>query len=183
MYQKEIGFVGKDAKIALKFIHTLVGYLFITNLVIRGISGLFVKSKSNVPASFSHLGIYLRSIFSSNRPSIATVRPASKMVVYILFAFMSVSAVTGLVRTGTDLYMLPLGPVVANWVAESPDKTTLLNPRNREHTNPDRFNLLNQIKIPFGWLHRWSAYLLLPLLAIHFRLAYDLSNIARRRKQ
>lgn len=183
MYQKELGFIGKEAKIALKFVHTLVGYVFVTNLLIRGISGLLIKSKSNVPASMKQLRIYLRTIFSSNRPSAATVRPASKFMVYVLFGFMSVSAATGLVRTGTDLYMFPLGPLVANWVAESPEQTALLNPRNREHTDTDRYNLLNQVKIPFGWLHRWSAYLLLPLLAIHFRLAYDLSVISRRRKQ
>jgi len=101
MYQKEIGFTGIEAKIALKIIHSFVGYIFVTNLIIRAIAGLFVKPTSNIKPSPKYLRNYISTLFSANRPGPQSVRTSSKLLVYALFALLTVSAITGLARTGT----------------------------------------------------------------------------------
>lgn len=43
MYKKELGITGLDAKVGLKTLHVFIGYLFVTNLLVRLVWGFFAS--------------------------------------------------------------------------------------------------------------------------------------------
>ncbi len=179
MFREDLGLVSVESKVALKYIHSTIGFVFLANLLIRAVVGVINKPRSVRQSSLRHTRRYSMTMFSSKRPSITEVRPASRWVTLAMFAMLTVSASTGLVRAGTDLFLPPIGPLVTNWVAESPESAGKLDPLSKEHFNRKRLNQLNQIKIPFGRLHQLSAWALLILIVIHVRMAADFSSAQR----
>lgn len=179
MFREDLGFDSTESKIALKYIHSYIGFVFVTNLGIRAIRGVLQKPKTFRAHSATGTGRYILSIFKLARPKAPVVRAASRWVTLAIFALMTLSTATGLLRTSTDLYLPPLGPVIARWIADSPDVVHQLDPRSSQFINEQRLNMLNQVKVPIGLIHKWSAWALLVLIVVHVRMASDLSNAAR----
>ena len=155
MFREELGFSSIESKIALKYVHTYIGFVFVANLLTRAVLGIANRSKTHRQGSPINLATYLRSFFKQQRPSIISVRSSSRLLTLMLFALLTVSATTGLLRTSTDLYLPPAGPLIARWLATSPEVVEKLDPHTKEFIDPRRLAMLNGVKIPLGLIHKW----------------------------
>ena len=179
MFREELGFSSIESKIALKYVHTYIGFVFLANLLSRAALGVANRPRVHRQGSPSNLITYLRSFFKYERPPIISVRSSSRLLTLMMFALLTVSATTGLFRASTDLYLPPAGPLVARWLATSPEVIEKLDPHSQEFIDPGRLGKLNRVKVPLGLIHKWSAWALVLLIVLHIRMASDLSTKSR----
>ena len=179
MFREELGFSSIESKIALKYVHTYIGFVFVANLLFRAVLGITNKPRAQRQGSPLNLVTYLRSFFNHKRPSIISVRSSSRLLTLMLFALLTVSSTTGLLRASTDLYLPPAGPLITHWLATSPEVIEKLDPHSKQFIDPQRLGRLNRVKVPLGLIHKWSAWALLLLIVVHIRMASDLSTRSR----
>lgn len=168
-----IGISGAEAGIGLKTLHVLVGYVFVTNLVVRIIWG-FVGSKysrwsSLLPGkSFKQeLKNYQASIKAGQPQTFVGHNPKGRISVMVLVLMLIVMTVTGLVRAGTDIYFPPLGGMFASQVAADGVSPASIKPYDKTGTDPTKLAQLQSFKKPIGVVHVYTAYVLWLLILIH----------------
>ncbi len=133
LYKSSIGISGNEAKIGLKVIHVLIGYVFVANLAIRFVLGFVGPANMRWSKVFPGKGFAAESKrFKAAR---ATGRghawlghnPLAKLVLSVMYLLMFTQVVTGLVRAGTDIYYPPFGAYIAAQVAaEGVDPASLV---------------------------------------------------------
>ena len=114
LYKKELGITSLEAKIGLKQVHVVIGYVFVVNLLIR-FAWAFIGNR------FARWSAFLpyRGVLSDARRHAEAVRqgqpqaylghnPLGRLAIVLLLLLMTTKAVTGLVRAGTDIYFPPL---------------------------------------------------------------------------
>jgi len=173
LYKKELGIVSIEAKIALKEVHVIVGYIFALNLVWRLIWG-FVGSKyalwkNIIPGKgfIQLLKSYKRSMNSAQTQVFLGHNPLGRLAVSAMLILMVVLMSTGLIRAGTDIYYPPFGVFVAEYVADANTDPDSLIPYNSKGVDKDRAGKLKAFKKPFGLIHLYSAYTLIFIILLH----------------
>lgn len=172
MFRTELGFSGLEAKNALKFIHSLVGFLVLANLLVRGYRRLRYGKQNAVVVTRSEIMSYTSEKLRRPMQPANGARSSSRLVVLLMFALLTVSTSSGIIRAGTDLYLPPVGYIVKFWIAD--DSSAPVSPASMDNIDKRNHHLLNQIKIPFGLIHRWSAYFLMALIVLHVIISSDL---------
>ena len=176
LYAKEFG-VNSDGKILLKTLHTYVGYVFVVNLAIRLIWAFFgsgfSKWKAILPFKkgyISSLKNYISGFKKRDAPVYAGHNPVARLMVTLLFLSLTTQAVTGLVLTGTDLYMPPFGNQIEEWVrtpVENSREVQALTPGSKEGVDPDAYQAMRSFRMPFITVHKYGFYVLGFLILFH----------------
>jgi Ni/Fe-hydrogenase 1 B-type cytochrome subunit len=168
-----IGISGAEAGIGLKTLHVLVGYVFVTNLVVRIIWG-FVGSKYSRWSSLlpgknfkQELKNYQASIKAGQPQTFVGHNPKGRISVMVLVLMLIIMMVTGLVRAGTDIYFPPLGSIFASQVAADGVSPASIKPYDKTGTDPTKLAQLQSFKKPIGVVHVYTAYVLWLLILIH----------------
>lgn len=173
LYKKELGIVSIEAKIALKEVHVIVGYVFALNLVWRLIWG-FIGSryalwKNIFPGKgFTQLlKTYKTSINNGEPQQFLGHNPIGRIAVSVMILLLVISMSTGLIRAGTDIYYPPFGAFVAEYIAEENTDPESIIPYNPKGTNKEKASELKAFKKPFGQIHLYSAYTLMFIIFLH----------------
>jgi len=173
LFKKDMGITSLDAKIALKTIHVLIGYVFVLNLLIRMLwafaGNRFARWSSMLPGRgfTSDLQAYLASIKSGEPKQYLGHNPIGRLAVAVLMASLMVMAVTGLVRAGTDIYYPPFGTVAAAYVAAEGVDPASLKPYDKTFVDAGKMKELKAFKGPFGKVHIYTSYFLMFLIVLH----------------
>jgi len=173
LFKKDMGITSLEAKITLKTIHVLIGYVFVANLVIRIIWGFIGTRFSRWTNIFpgggyaSELKGYLASIKAGEPKQYLGHNPLGRLAVAVIMIVLSVMAVTGLIRAGTDIYYPPFGSMVAEYVVSEGVDPASLKPYDKTGVDADRMKALGEIKGPFGDVHIYTSYFLMFLILLH----------------
>lgn len=173
IYKKELGITGNDAKIALKALHAIIGYVFATNLLIRLVSGFIGPSsarfKQFIPGKnfMQELQTYRASLKAGKPQQFIGHNPLGKLAVSALFLLLIILAMSGLIRAGTDIYYPPFGSMVTSYVAQDGTDPASLIPYDKQGVNKDKMASLKAFKSPIGKIHLYAAYLIMLLIILH----------------
>jgi Ni/Fe-hydrogenase 1 B-type cytochrome subunit len=178
-----IGYImlhGRDLEIAragslkLKTLHTLVGYVFAANLLIRLIwaflGNRYARWRAILPGGRGYLAAawsYLRSFFSRHPQQYLGHNPFSRVSITVVFVLLVVLAVSGLVLAGTDLFYPPMGRWIARWVAAPGVDPATVVPGAPDMYNKAAFDSMRAFRKPFMLSHIYSYYALLLIAAAH----------------
>ena len=173
LFKKELGITGIEAKVGLKEVHVIIGYVFVLNFAWRIIWGFignrYARWSNIVPRKgfISLVGNYIRSVKSGDPEQYIGHNPLGRLAILFILLLMFTSAVTGLVRAGTDIYYPPFGSFVADYIAEPGTDPDSIKPYIAEGTNKDKAASLKAFKGPFGQIHIYCAYVLMFMIVLH----------------
>lgn len=173
LYKKELGITSLEAKIGLKELHVIIGYIFATNLIIRLIFAFIGASSARFAAFipgkgfFKTLKSYRASLKEGKTQQFVGHNPLGKLAVTALFSLLIILAFSGLIRAGTDIYYPPFGGAVVSYIAEDGTNPSNLLPYQKEGVNKERMASLKVFKKPFGVIHLYTAYFLMFLIILH----------------
>lgn len=180
MYKPALGIVGMAAKIGLKKLHVIVGYVFAINLswrIIMGFFGSYYNRWSTLLSFKRGDGAALVSDINAIRTGKTRTHtghtPLGRIAVIMMYLLLLAMAVSGLIRAGTDIYYPPLGSLVAHYVAKPGVSSDALIPYDMSQVNEQRFVKLTNFKKPLGKIHYYGFYLLMLLIVVHiFSVVY-----------
>ena len=173
LFKKDMGITSLEAKITLKTIHILIGYVFVANLFIRLVWG-FVGNRfarwSNIvpgPGFGATLKAYITSIKAGEPQQFLGHNPMGRLAVVVIMGSLMVMAVTGLVRASTDIYYPPFGFAVTEYIAAEGVDTATIKPYDKTGTDAQAYAELKAFKGPFGEVHVYTSYFLMFLILLH----------------
>ncbi|MBV7317089.1 cytochrome b/b6 domain-containing protein [Shewanella sp. NIFS-20-20] len=172
MFKAELGIEGLAAKVGLKQIHILIGYVFVLNLAIRLFAGFMLPGKNHWRALFkrnnaNQIGPYLQGMKSETPPQYLGHNPLGRLAIIALYLLLIVMAGSGLFRAGTDIYYPPFGAAIQTYLAADDVAPSSIKPYDKTGVNPQKAELLAPIKSSIGKVHLYGAYILWLLLALH----------------
>jgi len=173
LWSKELGITGIEAKIGLKTVHVIFGYIFATNLLVRLVWGFFANRygrwRDILPGRgfVASLRGYMASVRSGEPQQYLGHNPLGRLSVTLMLTLMLVQMVSGLVRAGTDIYYPPFGSFVADYVVEEGFDPAAIKPYDAAGTNPQRMEKLKAFKGPIGEVHIYAAYTLMFIILLH----------------
>lgn len=173
LYRKELGITGNEARIALKQVHVLIGYVFVLNLswrVVRGFVGnRFARWGSILPGRGYGDAVrdYVNSLRSGEPKQYLGHNPLGRAAVTLIMLLLLVLAVTGLIRAGTDIYYPPFGSIAAGYVAAEGVDPATIRPYDKTGVAEERYKALGSFKGPFGTLHIYTSYVLIFMILLH----------------
>jgi len=173
LYKKELGITSMEAKISLKTVHVIIGYVFVLNLGFRILWGFIgnrhARWRTILPGRgfMQSLRDYRASITAGNPRQYIGHNPPGRLAVGALLLLMLVMATTGLIRAGTDIYYPPFGSLVAGYVAAPGTDPASLVPYDPTGTEAAKVERLKAFKGPFGLIHLYTAYTLMFLIVVH----------------
>ena len=173
LYKKDLGITSLDAKIAIKEIHVLIGYIFVLNLAIRLLWGFignrFARWSAIVPGKGfgATLSSYLASVKSGKPQQWLGHNPLGRLAVTVMMLMLISQAVTGLIRAGTDIYYPPFGSMYQQQIAAEGVDPATIKPYDKTGTDPEKAKELKAFKGPFGAIHIYTAYTLLAIILLH----------------
>lgn len=186
LYTGELG-LSLEGNVRLKFLHVLVGYVFTLNLAWRlvwgFIGGHYARWRQVLPIGRGYaaeLKSYVRRLAERKAPAYLGHNPLGRVAVSVMLLVLLVLAASGLVITGTDLYMPPFGrsiavhiaaPGLAPWQVRPhvPDAASAQQRAAMMATVDPRAYaaMVVGLRKPFEFAHRWGYYVLLLLLTVH----------------
>ncbi len=173
LFKKDMGITSLEAKITLKTIHVLIGYVFVLNLLIRLVWGFvgnrFARWSNIVPGKGygETLSGYLASFKQGDPQQFLGHNPLGRLAVVVIMLSLMVMAVTGLTRASTDIYYPPFGFAVAEYVAKEGVDPASLKPYDKTGVDAAKMKALGEFKEPFGEIHLYTAYFLMFLILLH----------------
>jgi cytochrome b len=130
--------------------------------------------------SFQPIGAEIRSMIRRRPFEYLGRSPISRISVTIIFVLLLLEAGSGLVRAGTDLYYPPFGGVIVDFLAKpGVDPDTITMQTGREAVIGYRLKYIHQLQGLTGFVHSYSAYLLMGMIVLHISGA-ALSEIRQR---
>jgi cytochrome b len=173
LHAKGLG-IANDGKVALKTLHTWIGYAFALNLVWRIVwaflGNRYAQWRAVLPGGPGYLHAmrsYVSAFIAGHPQHYLGHNPVARLGIALLFLLIAVQAVTGLVLAGTDLYYPPLGYWIARWVAApGVDPGTLL-PYAPQLVDQVAYESMRALRKPFALVHAYSFYALLVLVVLH----------------
>ncbi|MFT5788448.1 MAG: cytochrome b [Shewanella sp.] len=170
LFKSELGISGFPAKIKLKELHTVIGYMFATNLIIRlvwGVIGSHFAKFSHMCPSINDVVTYKNRLKRGENPQYLGHNPLGKVAVVAIMTLLVVIMTTGLMRAGTDIYYPPFGGTVTRYIAaESVDPATI-KPYDDTGVDLAKAANLKPYKSVVGKVHLYSVYLLMLLIFLH----------------
>lgn len=173
LFKKELGITGIDAKVGLKEVHVIIGYVFVLNLVWRIIWGFignrYARWNNIFPGKgfLSNIRHYLKSVKSGDAEQYIGHNPMGRLAISFIYLLLLTMAVTGLVRAGTDIYYPPFGSMVAEYITEPGTDPSNIMPYVADGTDKDKVASLKAFKGPFGKVHLYSSYVLMFMIVLH----------------
>ena len=173
LYKKELGITSVEAKIGLKEVHVLIGYVFVLNLAFRILWGFignhFARWRTTLPGKgfLQSVRDYKTSLGTENPQQFLGHNPPGRLAVTVMLALMVVMAVTGLIRAGTDIYYPPFGAYVADYVAAPGTDPDSLVPYDPTGVDAEKLDRLKAFKGPFGKVHIYTSYILMFIIVVH----------------
>ncbi|MEW6996081.1 cytochrome b/b6 domain-containing protein [Colwelliaceae bacterium BS250] len=162
--------VSVDGKILLKSLHTLVGYVFLTNLLVRVLFGFIGKGyeKWGKTLAFNRgFSQELKQHLKNPTEPSKGHNPLGKLMITALYLFMLIQGVTGLVIAGTDIYYPPFGNHFAQSIAIDKTQIELIQPYSKENVDADAYKQMRELRTPFIKTHVFSFYVITILLLLH----------------
>ena len=173
LFKKELGITSLEAKVSLKEIHVIIGYVFVLNFTWRIIWG-FIGNKyarwSNTLPQKGFLNTvrqYLHSVESGEPQQFIGHNPMGRLAITFILLLMLTMAITGLVRAGTDIYYPPFGSLAADYVAAPGTDTDSIRPYIADGTDKEKMASLKAFKGPFGEVHIYASYTLMFMIVLH----------------
>lgn len=173
LYKKELGITSPEAKIALKQVHVIIGYVFASNLLIRFlwafIGNRFARWSALLPglSGITRARQYLKASRQGHAKPYLGHNPAGRLAVSLLLLLLAVMAITGLVRAGTDIYYPPFGERVQEYIVAEGVEASSIKPYDESQVNPEKYQKMKAFKGPFGDVHLYTAYALMALILLH----------------
>ena len=173
LYKKELGITSVEAKIGLKEVHVLIGYVFVLNLAFRILWGFignhFARWRTTLPGKgfLQSVRDYKASLGTENPQQFLGHNPLGRLAVTLLLALLIIMAVTGLIRAGTDIYYPPFGAYVADYVAAPGTDSGSLVPYDPAGVDTEKLDRLKAFKGPFGDIHLYTAFILMFVIVVH----------------
>jgi len=173
LFKKELGISSVDAKIALKEVHIIIGYIFVLNLTIRVIWGFIGNKYAKWSYIFPGKGFlnevrrYKASIKSGEPQQFIGHNPLGRLAISFIIFLLVILAMSGLIRAGTDVYYPPFGSSVLEYIVEPGVNPETIIPYNSAGTNEQKVKELKTFKGPFGKIHLYSAYTLMFIILLH----------------
>lgn len=173
LFKKELGITSVEAKIGLKTVHVIIGYVFVTNLAIRILWGFignkYARWRTLLPSSgyMDTVRDYKKSIKQGEPLQYAGHNPLGQLAVFVIFLCLVTMAVTGLIRAGTDIYYPPFGSIAAEYVAQPGVDPDSLVPYDTSAVDKEKYDALKVFKKPFGTVHIYTSYFLMFLIMVH----------------
>lgn len=173
LFRKDLGIESVEAKIALKEIHVVVGYLFVLNLLWRLAWGFmgnhYARWRNILPGKGfgTELQAYLASVREGRPLAYAGHNPMGRLAVSFILLLLLALSVTGLVRAGTDIHYPPFGSLVTGYLAAPGVDPASLQPYDKSGVDPEKAASLKAFKGPFGEVHKLSAYVLMGMILLH----------------
>jgi Ni/Fe-hydrogenase 1 B-type cytochrome subunit len=173
LFKKELGITSVEAKIGLKTVHVIIGYIFVANLAIRILWGFvgnkYARWRSLIPASghMDNIRDYIKSVKQGEPLQYSGHNPLGQLAVVVIFLCLVTMAVTGLTRAGTDIYYPPFGSIAAEYVAQPGVDPDSLIPYDTSAVDKEKYDALKAFKAPFGTIHIYTSYFLMFLIIVH----------------
>jgi len=152
----------------LVYVHAFIAYGFLTLLLFRvwlnlkgGNLSLNALILRRVDIERIRKGDAFKAIRFAGRG------PVSRFLSSLLIAGFCIMAATGLVRAGTDLYHLPLGPLVQNYVRSDTTPAHLIMPFEKSGTDPNKYNRVMGAKVLVGKVHIYTGFFILFIVLVH----------------
>ncbi len=173
LYKKDLGIVSLDAKIAIKELHVVIGYVFVLNLMIRLVWGFignrFARWRAILPgAGFGNtVSAYIASIKCGEPQQFLGHNPLGRLAVIFLILLLMSQATTGLIRAGTDVYYPPFGSMFAAQVAADGVDPATIKPYDKTATDATKYKALKDFKHIYGEIHYYTFFVLLAMILLH----------------
>ncbi|MFK5891970.1 MAG: cytochrome b/b6 domain-containing protein [Pseudomonadota bacterium] len=178
LYKAKLGISGIDAKIALKELHVIIGYVFGLNLIWRVIWGFIGNKYARWSSIFPNKGFlknlhnYILSIKLSSQSTTEPQQflghnPLGRIAIITIMSLLLLLMITGLMRAATDIYYPPFGSFVTKYIASSGVNPESISPYNSTGTDKAKIDKINAIRWPAGKIHRYSAYALMLMIFLH----------------
>jgi cytochrome b len=173
LYKKELGITSVEAKIGLKEVHVIIGYIFVLNLGFRLIWGFagnrYARWREILPGKgfLQSMHDYRTSLGTANPQQFLGHNPPGRLAITVMLLLLIVMAGTGLIRAGTDIYYPPFGAFVAEYIAAPDTDPAGLVPYDPTGTNAEKTDRLNAFKGPFGTIHLYTAFVLMFIIGVH----------------
>ena len=166
--------ISNTGKVALKTVHTWVGYVFALNLLWRFVwaflGNRFARWREILPGGpgyFHALRSYVASFLAGHPEQYLGHNPLARVSVAALFLLVLIQAVTGLVLAGTDLFYPPIGHWIAQWVAAPGVDPATLVPYSPDLYDKAAWDSMRTFRKPFAVVHLYSFYVLAVLVVLH----------------
>jgi len=173
LFKKDLGITSVEAKIGIKTVHVIIGYIFVTNLVIRILWGFignrYARWRTLIPASgfMDKIRAYIKSVKQGEPLQYSGHNPLGQLAVVVIFLCLLTMATTGLIRAGTDIYYPPFGSIAAEYVAQTGADPDSLVPYDTSAVDKEKYDALKAFKKPFGTVHIYTSYFLMFLIMVH----------------
>ncbi|WP_298768647.1 cytochrome b/b6 domain-containing protein [uncultured Shewanella sp.] len=170
LFKPELGITGLEAKIKLKELHIVIGYGFAINLGLRILWG-FMGNKfarwSALSFKKGEVKQYINTINHPDAPQHIGHNPLGKMAIILMLLTLCSITITGLIRSGTDLYYPPFGSITQQFVAQANIESSSIKPYDKTGVDETKTALLSPYKKLAGKIHLYSVYFLLLLIFFH----------------
>ena len=173
LYKKELGITSIDAKIGLKEVHVMIGYVFAVNLLWRIVWGFIGNKYAQWRNIFPGSGFvktardYMSSAANGDQLQYLGHNPLGRLALSFIIILLTVQMVTGLIRAGTDIYYPPFGSYVTDYIAAPGTNPEDIMPYNPEGTDEAKAKQLKSFKKPFGVVHLYVSYILMFMIVLH----------------
>ena len=173
MFKKELGITGIEAKIALKEVHIIIGYVFASNLLVRiiwgFIGGKYSRWQTILPGKgyLTQLQGYIRSIKAGTPDTYQGHNPLGRLAILAMILLMITLMLSGFIRAGTDVYYPPFGGTIAQYVANETTPAQDILPYNLNGTDPHKMANIKVVKSFFGKVHEIAAFTLMFIVLLH----------------
>jgi len=173
LYRKDLGIVSLDAKIAIKALHVVIGYIFALNLLFRLLWGFignrFARWSTILPGNGfgKTMSAYTASIKHGQRQQFLGHNPMGRLAVIAMMLLLLTQATTGLIRAGTDLYYPPFGTLFAAQVAAGGVDPASLKPYDKTGTDSVKLKAMLDFKHIYGEIHYYLFFVLLGIILLH----------------
>jgi cytochrome b len=173
LYKKELGISSVEAKIGLKEVHVIIGYIFVVNLGFRLLWGFvgnrYARWRAILPGKgfLQSVHDYKTALGAGKPQQFLGHNPMGRLAITFMLLLLIIMAGTGLIRAGTDIYYPPFGAYVAEFVAAPNTDPDSLIPYNPTGTDAEKVDRLKAFKGPFGIIHLYTAYILMFIIVVH----------------
>ncbi len=173
MFKAELGITGLEAKIAIKQVHIVMGYVFAINLLMRIVWGFvgnqYALWKNIIPGKgfTAILKSYMGSIKNGKPQTYLGHNPLGRLAVTAMITLMLALLISGLTRAATDVYYPPFGGAVVSYIAAEGVNPDSLKPYDKTGTNPEKRAHVKVLKDLAGEIHEIAAFTLMFIILLH----------------
>ncbi|WP_299002779.1 cytochrome b/b6 domain-containing protein [uncultured Shewanella sp.] len=170
LFKPELGITGLAAKIKLKELHIIIGYGFTINLSLRicwGFMGNKFARWSALSLKKGEVKDYVKMMNHPDAPQYLGHNPLGKVMIIFILLTLSIIALTGLIRAGTDVYYPPFGGMTQQFIAQENTEPSSIKPYDKTGVDETKAALLSPYKKLAGIIHLYSVYFLMLLIFLH----------------